>query len=83
MFVLVTLNVCKRKRGCTKNTYGGINEVYFLGFRLLLYSYPNISNLISTYGNFIRPDVFFPFIAIAFMRINLIRLPKQSFIVEP
>ena len=78
----MTLKVCKRKRGCPYNTYGELNEEYFVGVKVSCCTPPQIfQSYFLRMEISIRPDVFFPFIVIVSMSINLIRLPKHLFIV--
>ena len=79
----MTLNVYKIKLGCPYNTYGELNEEYFVGVELSCCTPTQIfESYFPRMEIFIRPDVvFFQFEAIVCMRINLIRLPKHPFIV--
>ena len=42
----MTLNVCKRKRGCPYNTYGELNEEYFAGVKLTCCTPPQMFQVI-------------------------------------
>ena len=72
------MNFCKRKRDCSLNIYGGINEVYFLGFKLYCCTPLQLFQSYFLHMEIsIRPNVFLQFIAIVSMRIKIISLPKQ------
>ena len=79
----MTLNVYKIKLGCPYNTYGELNEEYFVGVELSCCTPTQIfESYFPRMEIFVRPDVvFFQFEAIVCMRIHLIRLPKHPFIV--
>ena len=72
----IGLNSIKRlqkKTWLLINTYGGITEVYFVGFKLYCCAPPQLfQSYFLLMEISIRWDVFFHF-----MRINLINLPKQ------
>ena len=78
----MTLNVCKRKRGCPYNTYRELNEEYFPGIKISCCTPPQIfESYFSRMEISISPDgFFFQFEAIVCLRINLIHLPKHPFI---
>ena len=78
----MTLNVCKRKRGCPYNAYGELNEEYFVGVKLSCCTPPQKFESYFLHMEIsIRPHVFFQFKAIVCMRINLIRLSKHPLII--
>ena len=79
----MTLNVCKRKRGCPYNAYGELNEEYFVGVKLSCCTPPQKFESYFLHMEIpIRPRFFFfKFKAIMCMRINLIRLSKHRLIV--
>ena len=59
-----------------------LNHGYFLGLTLLVYSFP-INSSWKTHGNFYYLDqTFFSLIVALCIRINLINLPRQLFIIK-
>ena len=77
IFAFIALNVRKRKRGCSQNIYGGINEVCFLGFKLYCCAPPQLFKVIFYSWKFLLDQMFFSLHSTG-MRFNLISLQKYS-----